>query len=88
MSIFFVYIMETTASNGKMSYYTGYTNNLNKRFKQHRTGKGAKFCRGKGIELKYFETYTDRKKAMHRESEIKTFTRKKKKELIDSLTEA
>lgn len=40
------------------------------------------FCRGKKIELKYFETYTERKDAMKRELEIKTFSRKEKFDLI------
>ena len=83
MSIFFVYIFETISKDGKKSFYTGYTKDLLRRGKEHRTGKGAKFFRGKKPpELKYFETYTSRKEAMKRELEIKTFSRKQKKELI------
>ena len=84
MSLFYVYILETTANNGKKSYYTGYTNNLLRRVKEHKKGTGAKYCRGKkDIELKYIETFMDRGASMKRELEIKTFTRKKKQELIE-----
>ncbi|MBY8985148.1 MAG: GIY-YIG nuclease family protein [Candidatus Lokiarchaeota archaeon] len=79
-------MLETIAKNGKKKYYTGYTNNLYRRWSEHRSGKGAKFCRGKNrIDLKYFETYTNRKDAMKRELEIKTFSKKQKKDLINSI---
>ncbi len=86
MSVFYVYILETIANNGKSSYYTGYTNDLYRRLSEHKKGSGAKYCRGKAkIELKYFETFVDRKIAMRRELEIKTFSRKKKSDLINNL---
>lgn len=82
MSIFYVYILEVSGKKGKKSYYTGYTNNLHRRLSEHRNGKGAKYCRSKKVELKYFETFTDRKSAMKREVEIKSFSRSKKISLI------
>ena len=83
MPIYYVYILETTAKNNKKRFYTGYTNNLQRRLEEHKNGTGAKFCRGKKkIELKYFETFSERKDAMRREIEIKTFTRKQKFDLI------
>ncbi len=83
MSVYYVYILETTSENGFTKYYTGYTNNLYKRWSEHRKGIGAKFCRGKKkILLKYFETFTERSDAMKRELEIKSFSRQKKEELI------
>ena len=85
MSFYYVYILETIGSNGKGTFYTGYTNNLERRLSEHKKGKGARFCRGKTVELKYFETFTKRDEAMRRELEIKTFTRKKKIELINLL---
>ncbi len=87
MSIFYVYILEVSSKRGKKSYYTGYTNNLHRRLSEHRNGTGAKFCRSKKIELKYYETFTDRKSAMRREIEIKSFTKQKKKELITASAE-
>lgn len=84
--MYYVYILETVSNNGKKRYYTGYTNNLYRRWKEHRSGKGAKFCRGKkSIDLKYFETFTTRKEAMNRELEIKSFSRTQKRELINSI---
>ena len=80
--VYYVYILETTARNGKR-YYTGYTNDLYRRWNQHRKGTGAKFTRGKqNISLKYFEIFAERKVAMKRELEIKSLSREKKRELI------
>lgn len=89
MAVYYVYILETLTKNGKNSYYTGYTNNLFRRWNQHRKGSGAKYCRGKKkVELKYFETYTNRKEAMKREVEIKTFSKQKKLELIKNFNKS
>jgi len=86
MNVYYVYILETISKKGKKSYYTGYTNNLYRRWNEHRTGTGAKFCRGKKhMELKYFETFPTRREAMRRELEIKTFSRSQKRELINSI---
>ncbi len=80
--VYYVYILETTAQNRK-SYYTGYTNDLYRRWNQHRKGTGAKFTRGKeNISLKYFELFLNRSEAMKRELEIKSLSREKKMELI------
>lgn len=86
MAVFYVYILEVMGKNGKKRYYTGYTNNLYRRWTEHRNGTGAKFCRGKKlIELKYFETHQTRKEAMRRELQIKSFSRQQKRELIKGL---
>jgi putative endonuclease len=82
MSVFYVYILEVTSKKGKKSYYTGFTNNLLRRWSEHRSGKGAKYCRSKKLELKYFETFSDRSSAMRREIEIKSYNKQKKRELI------
>jgi len=87
MTFYYVYILETIGKNNKKRFYTGYTNNLKRRIEEHKNGRGAKFCNGKKIELKYFETYLERKEAMRRELEIKTFSRKEKFELIKSSNE-
>jgi len=89
MSLYYVYILETIAKNNKKRFYTGYTNNLNRRLQEHKKGTGAKFCRGKkNIRLKYFQTFDERGDAMRRELEIKTFSRKQKIELIKTFDEA
>lgn len=65
------------------TYYTGYTNNLEKRLKVHQMGKGAKYTRGRTpVELIYsqdFETKTD---AMQEEYRIKQLTRDQKEDYI------
>lgn len=87
MTVYYVYILEVIAKNGKKKYYTGYTNNLYRRWHEHRNGTGAKFCRGKkNIELKYFETYQTRKEAMRRELQIKSFSRHQKRDLIKTIS--
>ena len=89
MSLYYVYILETIAKNNKKRFYTGYTNNLNRRLQEHKKGTGAKFCRGKkNIRLKYYELFMERGDAMKRELEIKTFSRKQKIELIKTFDEA
>lgn len=65
------------------SYYTGYTNNLDNRIIQHNCGKGAGYTKTRTpVELVYFERYADQHSAMHREYEIKQFTRQQKQALI------
>lgn len=62
------------------TYYTGYTNNLEKRLKAHNEGKGAKYTKGRGpVELVYHEVYEDKSTAMQREWEIKQLSRVEKK---------
>lgn len=75
----YVYIVE--CSDG--TYYTGWTNNLEKRIKMHSNGRGAKYTRGRGpVKLVYYEEFNDKKEAMKREYIIKKLTRDKKEELI------
>ena len=64
------------------TYYTGYTNDLEKRVNAHNEGKGAKYTKGRGpVELIYFEEYEEKSIAMRREWEIKKLTRSQKEEL-------
>lgn len=65
------------------SLYTGWTNNLEKRFKNHCEGKGAKYTRGRGpLELVYYEVFEDKREAMRREYEIKQLKKSEKEKLI------
>ena len=74
----YVYILKC----GDDSLYTGWTNNLEKRFKDHCSGRGAKYTKGRGpLELVYYEEFEDKSGAMKREYEIKRLTRKQKEEL-------
>ena len=79
-SKFYVYIIQ--CKDG--TFYTGYTNNLERRLAQHNSGKGgAKYTSWKGFEkLVYCKEYKYYKSALNAEREIKTYTRKEKEELI------
>ena len=65
------------------TYYTGYTNDLEKRLLAHNAGKGAKYTRNRlPVEMVYFEEYEDKSEAMKREYAIKRLARKQKEKLI------
>jgi putative endonuclease len=66
------------------SYYTGITNNLEKRVKLHNNKKGAKSLMGKlPVSLIYYEEYPNKSEAGKREIEIKGWPRKKKEQLLN-----
>ena len=68
--------------------YTGITTDVEKRFKAHSSGKGAKYTRGRGpLELVYREACGDHSTALKRELEIKALTREEKELLIKGATE-
>lgn len=61
------------------SLYTGSTNNLEKRFRDHQTGKGSKYTRShKPIKIVYSENLQSKSAALKREIEIKSWTRYQK----------
>lgn len=65
------------------SLYTGWTNNIEKRLRDHNSGKGAKYTKGRiPVELVYCETFPTKAEAMRREWEIKQLGRKEKQRLI------
>lgn len=65
--------------------YTGWTNNLEKRYKQHLEGKASKYTRARlPLEIVYIEKFETKTGAMKREYEIKQLSREKKLELINS----
>ncbi len=65
------------------SYYTGWTNDLNRRVKAHNSGNGAKYTRSRRpVELLYFEAFRTKQEAMSREWHIKQLTRQQKEQLI------
>ncbi len=67
------------------SLYTGWTNNLEERFKAHSEGRGAKYTKGRGpLELVYFQEYENKVDAMKREWKIKKLNKKDKLKLIDN----
>ena len=75
----FVYIVKCCDE----TYYTGYTDNIEKRLKAHNEGKGAKYTRARlPVTLVYQEQYEDKREALKREYAIKQLTRKGKEILI------
>jgi putative endonuclease len=64
------------------SYYTGITTDLAKRYRQHESGQGAKYFRGRRPErIVYLETEHTRSSASKREIAIKKLSREQKIEL-------
>jgi putative endonuclease len=67
------------------SFYTGYTNDLQERTKQHENGKGAKYTRShRPKRVAYVEVFGSRSSAMKREKEIKKLSHQQKQDLISS----
>lgn len=75
----YVYIIE--CKDGKL--YTGITNNLDNRVKQHNHGRGCRFTKFRiPVKLLYNKECISKEEALHRESVIKGLTREKKLKLI------
>ncbi len=77
--MYYTYILE--CADG--TYYTGYTNDIEKRVKTHNLGKGAKYTRGRTpVKVVYYEEYETMSEAMKRECSIKKLDRKHKEKLV------
>ena len=76
----YVYIIRASDD----SLYTGITTDLERRLKQHQTGKGgAKYFRGrKACDFVYTESGHNRSSASIREAQIKKMTRQQKSLLL------
>ena len=67
------------------TFYTGITTDVEKRLEMHRSGKGAKYTRGRGpLELVYSETCENHSQALKRECEVKKLPKDQKLQLISS----
>ncbi len=62
-------MLKTTSQ--KSITYVGYTNDIQKRLKQHNSNKGAKFTKGRKWKVIYLEKFTTKKEAISREYYIK-----------------
>ena len=63
--------------------YTGITTDVEKRLEAHRSGKGAKYTRGRApLELVYRESCGSHSDALKREHQVKMLTREEKQNLI------
>lgn len=76
------YLYITINQNGAL--YTGITSNLERRFKEHLQGKGGHYTlNNRPQKLLYTEKFSNRAQAEARERQIKRWSRKKKKALIE-----
>ena len=77
--IWYLYILRC----GDGSLYTGITTDVEKRLEAHRTGRGAKYTRGRSpLELVYRETCGTHSDALRREAAIKALPRVEKEKLF------
>ena len=79
--MFYTYMLKCS-SRQSTTYYTGYTNDILRRVAEHSTGRGARFTKGKKLELVFYQTFSTQIEAMNRELEIKAMPRKKKEFLV------
>ena len=68
------------------SYYTGSTNNLEKRIAQHQHGEGANYTSKRlPVELIFIEEFPRIDEAFYREKQVQGWTRKKKEALMNHM---
>ena len=78
--MWYLYILQC----GDGSLYTGITTDVEKRLEAHRSGKGAKYTRGRSpLELKYREACGTHSDALKRELQVKHLSREEKLALIE-----
>lgn len=66
------------------SLYTGSTNDVEKRFKDHLNGRGARYTKShKPMKIVHQEKFKSKSEALKREAEIKKLSRKEKQNLIN-----
>ena len=77
---FYVYIVEC----GDNTFYTGYTNDLEKRLKRHNDGYASKYTSSKlPVRLVWSKACKNQRFAMRTESIIKKLKRRDKQQLIN-----
>ena len=78
--IWYLYLLRC----GDGSLYTGITTNVQARLEHHRSGKGAKYTRGRGpLEVVYSEECGSHSDALKRELAVKALPREEKQKLIN-----
>ena len=82
MNLLTTYILKCSDN----SYYTGVTNNLEKRFKEHQGGitLGSYTYTRRPLELKWYSEEMSANQAIALEKQIKGWSRKKKEALINN----
>jgi putative endonuclease len=75
----FIYIVECRDG----SLYTGITNDLDRRVREHNEGSAARYTRSRRpVALRYHEQVPSRSEALMRECAVKLLSRKEKDQLI------
>ena len=69
MSFYYVYVLKSEKDG---NWYTGYTNNLKKRIKQHNLGYTESTKNRRPFELIYYEACLNEKDAITREKYLKS----------------
>ena len=78
-----VYIL---TNDNKTTLYVGVTSDIEQRVAQHRSGEGDAFTRRYGLhKLVFVEYHTTMMGAIAREKQLKSWSRKRKDELIRSV---
>ena len=79
--MYFVYLLQ--CKDG--SIYTGITNDLQRRLRQHKEGTASSYTRAKrAVKMVYSEKAGSRSRALVREAEIKKWKRQQKLDLVRS----
>jgi putative endonuclease len=81
MKFYYVYILKCS----DVSYYTGVTNNVEKRLVEHNSGDSVTSYtfKRRPVELVYYQQFNDIKQAIELEKQIKGWSRRKKEALIN-----
>ena len=75
---FWVYILRCSDA----SYYTGHTDNLEKRINEHQLGEGSGYTKRRPVQLVFSQEFATREEALTAELQVKPWSRKKKEALI------
>jgi len=70
MAFFFVYVLESQ-KDGR--FYTGYTQDVKRRFDEHTNGKVISTKSRLPLKLVYYEACRDKGDALHREQYLKSY---------------
>lgn len=81
MFTYYVYILKCSDN----SFYTGITNNINKRVSQHNTGnkRNSYTFNRRPVTLEFYQSFNDVLQAIYFEKKIKGWTKAKKQALIN-----
>ncbi|MBR1680934.1 GIY-YIG nuclease family protein [bacterium] len=78
---FYTYLLLTENN----TYYCGYTDDMEKRYKKHLDGTGAKYTKAnKPVKIAYLAAFNTKSEAMKEECRIKKLSRADKDKLVSS----